>query len=358
MKMKLHAPTSIQLHEKVADSLIEQLEALDATVDEIALDCQQLMSKKTLSLVIRVINHIPANIKRLELFTFDYAKTRSGYREFFSHVDDDSLMQFYTAIGERKLTHFKMKGAANLSIMFQDNHHGTRHNQRRFRPSPVILHCFSALKTLQEISLNLVDLYFIDDKYGQSIYSELNPALNTLRLIDMDREILGDFRKIPPTIKKLIFSKPFYLSSHEIKTIFEHLSETSIEELDLQNIYFHKIPVNNLQTLAGSLVKVSTLCLSSDDIESMTFEQLDAFAKIAPNAVNIIAMKNNSPVDIRSEKVRYLDVLKSVVDFMQTKKIPMDTIKYFIPFLFHSAATPKAIEKLDALENAPVNKHP
>lgn len=156
-----------------------------------------------------------------------------------------------------------------------------------------------------------------------------------------------------------VFS-PAFLEHYPVSTFKKILAgiPTSIKLLDLSLAELDKLPLDYLNQLANAAPRIESIKLSKDIIEKMSFEQLDALAKITPNAK--IMFKPNT---IPSEKMDYLisssdraashiaEVLSQWEAHPGRLQYPRDIINYTSGFFPNSSLI---IEKLKNKRSDPV----
>ena len=81
---------------------------------------------------------------------------------------------------------------------------------------------------------------------------------------------------------------------------------SSIINLDLGFTQIHRLSVDYLSQLEEALPAITTFSVCGPEIDQMSREQLDALAKIVPNAEEIIA-KNYSGSVVTSANIKYLE---------------------------------------------------
>jgi len=111
---------------------------------------------------------------------------------------------------------------------------------------------------------------------------------------------------IPPSVRRLSLA----LNQLGEKKV-EHLEKafraisSAVHVLDLQKNVLHRLTIEKLNVLKGSLPFITTIYLTSGEINRMSYTQLDAFAHVLPACQQIVAINRLNKI-VLSEKIKYL----------------------------------------------------
>ena len=296
------------------DEIIGQLQALDSMANELDMGRLRLHQFST-EQIVNMINSIPEQVKILDLGSYGsnylYEKSRT------------ELAQIYAATGRKNLDQLILQ------------HTGIILNPQGGIKTREELVQLIALwpKTLKVFDLSYQDLHRSTPEDFEAIFAVKPPKATTLNLgcnsfdLESAEKMSQILKLIPSDFNTLIFElatsterfKNNYPAS-EFKKILMAIPST-ITNLDLDFTQIHRLSIDYLNQLEGALPAVTTFCVCGSEIDQMSKAQLVAFAKIVPNADNVV-IKDYSGNIATSEKIIYF---QSKIE-AQAQKSAMKTI--------------------------------
>lgn len=299
MSAKIKMKTTIPVG--TYDQIINQIIALSPETNELDMSRLKLHQFST-EQIVNLINVIPEQVKVLDLGSYGSNK--------LCEKPTIELAQIYSALGQKNLDQLILRYTA-ITV----NPPG----MRRFKSIEELVQLISLWpKTLKIFDLSYNEFHSRTPKDFEAIFSVKPAQASILNLCErgFENESADKVAKImaiiPSAFNTLIYRfwsdtlsfKNNYPAA-EFKKILIAIPQ-SVTTLDLDFSDIHNLSSDYLSELENGLPHITIFCARLDELNLMSKTQLDALAKIMPDAKKVIG-KDDSGNIAMSENIKYLE---------------------------------------------------
>ncbi len=262
--------------------LIQTLENLPPEAN--LLNLEDCLAEFDCETIVKLLKHIPPRFCALSLKWNNLAARNEGdlesiFRAIPSHIDFLDLTG--NNLSEKKPFIFKGIPSEVTELNLSWNNFGARNRGE-------VAEFLAALPTsITTLDLSSNELYKLDKEFI-AIFKQLKPSVTELNLSFNDLGYLGlitAFFAIPETVTKADLSSNAFctITEEELNLVPLPYPTSDLISLDLRLNNPQKSPLLNLIALKGYFSRLTSIYLTTYDVDEMTVEQIRGLKEMAPS---------------------------------------------------------------------------